>query len=373
MFVHMLRTTSAAIASALFIGFILYYAGGLPLAIFRTWVIAVVGYSLLRMVHMLIVKYYKLWQKQPRLHLGISIVLTLISGGLWGYGYWHFSFLVPTEVSVLLIIVIIALTAGSVTTMSGSFLNYYALLFTSVLSIALRNFIYPATVVELITGIAATIYTFFMIVTHSINHQMLLDTIKSVIKQNQYLASLTELNEKLKIASSTDSLTGIPNRRYFNERSIAVWQQSKNKKLSVALMIIDVDYYKQYNDSIGHLAGDECLVTVAKVIKEALRHDADLVARYGGDEFVILLVDCDATGAMTLAQRINKAVYDSHIKNPGSPVSDYVTVTIGVATTVPSDNEVFRTLIQQADTALYQAKEKGRNNCQLYIEKKAGS
>lgn len=162
-------------------------------------------------------------------------------------------------------------------------------------------------------------------------------------------------NMQLESIANQDALTGTANRRALNAYLAAIWQQ----KTPLALMMIDVDYFKRYNDRYGHQAGDECLSSVAQVLKMAVRAEGDLVARYGGEEFVVVLPGVSLAHATAIAERIQQKIREAGLPHAASAVASEVTVSIGI---VASDGTVpIETLIARADSALYQAKNKGRN------------
>ncbi len=164
-----------------------------------------------------------------------------------------------------------------------------------------------------------------------------------------------QLIQRLESIANQDALTGTANRRALNAYLAAIWQQ----KTPLALMMIDVDYFKRYNDRYGHQAGDECLSSVAQVLKMAVRAEGDLVARYGGEEFVVVLPGVSLAHATAIAERIQQKIREAGLPHAASAVASEVTVSIGI---VASDGTVpIETLIAGADSALYQAKNKGRN------------
>ncbi|MEG8635390.1 GGDEF domain-containing protein [Klebsiella pneumoniae] len=164
-----------------------------------------------------------------------------------------------------------------------------------------------------------------------------------------------QLIQRLESIANQDALTGTANRRALNAYLAAIWQQ----KTPLALMMIDVDYFKRYNDRYGHQAGDECLSSVAQVLKMAVRAECDLVARYGGEEFVVVLPGVSLAHATAIAERIQQKIREAGLPHAASAVASEVTVSIGI---VASDGTVpIETLIARADSALYQAKNKGRN------------
>ena len=171
---------------------------------------------------------------------------------------------------------------------------------------------------------------------------------------------LQKANRELDRLSRTDYLTGIANRRFFEENFEREWIRATRGKYSISLMMIDVDCFKTYNDRYGHIEGDYCLQKIVKALTITVKRPADQVARFGGEEFVILLPETE-NGGMALAERCRQAVEQLQIEHLDSNISDYVTISIGVATLTPTDRQPSRTLIKAADDALYQAKNSGRN------------
>ena len=158
-----------------------------------------------------------------------------------------------------------------------------------------------------------------------------------------------------------DGLTGIANRRYFEDIAGREWRRAAREESPFSLLMVDIDFFKNYNDMYGHLAGDDCLRTVAVTLKEHLKRPGDMIARFGGEEFVILLPDTDAKNASTLAEVLRSRVEGLGIEHLESYVSDVVTISLGVACVLPDENISMSVLISNADRALYRAKKAGRN------------
>lgn len=191
----------------------------------------------------------------------------------------------------------------------------------------------------------------------------------NVIKSIQYehtkleftMKKLKKVNKKLENASYTDALTLLHNRRYFNliyERELKRAHREKN---DITFMMIDIDFFKQYNDTYGHLQGDEALKQVAKTIQDALRRPTDFVFRLGGEEFGVLLVNTDVENSARLAQNILDLVKEKHIRHRNSKVHEFLTISIGVVCCKIDDTVKEDTIISKADKMLYQAKEEGRD------------
>lgn len=172
---------------------------------------------------------------------------------------------------------------------------------------------------------------------------------------------LQQANEKLLEQSRSDALTGIANRRHFDETLEREMRRARRSITPLSLIICDIDYFKLYNDNYGHLDGDECLVQVAATMKATFRRSGDLCARYGGEEFVVVMPDTDADSARLMAERLRQSIWELAVPHTGSKIADRVSLSIGVATLLPSDTRSMEKFIMAADEALYLAKSMGRN------------
>lgn len=161
--------------------------------------------------------------------------------------------------------------------------------------------------------------------------------------------------------SHLDGLTGIPNRRALDDIMEREWRRGTRSLKPLSLLMLDIDHFKAYNDSCGHLAGDDCLRTVAQTLKSPLGRAADIVGRYGGEEFLAILPETDAAGARVVAEEIRTAVSNLALAHPASPQGSTITVSIGIATAVAHREQFHTCLLDAADRALYQAKLEGRN------------
>jgi diguanylate cyclase (GGDEF)-like protein len=172
---------------------------------------------------------------------------------------------------------------------------------------------------------------------------------------------LEHRNRDLERISALDTLTQIANRRRFDALLRQEWRRSARDESPLSLVFCDIDYFKNFNDTYGHTAGDECLVRVAQAMEETLNRPADLVARYGGEEFIALLVDTSTEGARMLAERMRTRVEALDVEHRASEVAPHLTVSLGVASIVPRPGVRPEDLVDLADRALYAAKEGGRN------------
>lgn len=178
--------------------------------------------------------------------------------------------------------------------------------------------------------------------------------------RKQMEEDLLALNRKLEILSHQDGLTCVANRRLFDQNMDAEWQRARRSKAPVSLILLDIDHFKAYNDLYGHVKGDECLVHVAGALSQMPLRSTDLFARYGGEEFAIVLPQTPADAAASLAEKCRNLVSNLNLRHPVSPEGK-VTISVGVATLVPSEDCPYTTLIERADQMLYQAKKSGRN------------
>ncbi|MCP4900656.1 MAG: diguanylate cyclase [bacterium] len=158
-----------------------------------------------------------------------------------------------------------------------------------------------------------------------------------------------------------DGLTGVANRRHFDEILDREWKRAVRAKSWLSLLLLDIDHFKRFNDLYGHPMGDACLKRVASCLEATSSRAGDLVARYGGEEFVILLPGNDAVGAEKVAEQVRQGVRDLAIEHAGSPVATMVTVSIGVSALIPTEERSSSRLVAKADECLYEAKEQGRD------------
>jgi diguanylate cyclase (GGDEF)-like protein len=176
---------------------------------------------------------------------------------------------------------------------------------------------------------------------------------------------LEEANRALVELALIDSMTGVANHRHFMERLDEEWRRAIRSRTSLAVVMCDIDSFKTYNDRYGHEAGNLCLRRVAEILTEAIRRPGDLVARYGGDEFVMILCGSDTEGARALAERLPGRVEEEELAHESSDVAPHVTISVGLATVTPTQDFTSDDLIAAADTAMYQAKRDGRNRVRI--------
>ncbi len=180
-----------------------------------------------------------------------------------------------------------------------------------------------------------------------------------------HIGYMMNMYYKVRDLSNLDGLTGIANRRYFQEEFDRIWKQSMRVSKPISLIMCDIDDFKIYNDTYGHQKGDTCLQLVARTLNETLKRPLDMVARYGGEEFVIMLPDTTLKGASLIAEDIRAKVESLKIIHDKSKVAKVVTLSFGVATITPNHNSNYDILISEADKALYKAKKEGKNRVEV--------
>ena len=184
---------------------------------------------------------------------------------------------------------------------------------------------------------------------------------------------LKQLNHELVKLSQRDGLTNLYNRRTFDEKAAAQWRLTTRTQQPLSVLLVDIDHFKQFNDNYGHQAGDECIKEVAKVLANSSNRPTDLVGRYGGEEFIILLPDTPATGAVHVGEYIRKSVEGLKIRHRYSSSSNVVTVSVGISVSNRFSGNSLANLIKLADRALYQSKGHGRNrvSTKVHLPEKA--
>lgn len=257
---------------------------------------------------------------------------------------------------VLLAFVLGGMVAGAVPLLSsvGHAYRYFAI--PVVVPISVRMLL-VGDPIHLIMGLMIAVFGLAMLASSAQVHRLYRDA-ESLRRE---LLSSVELSHVLEHMARLDSLTGIPNRRLFEEELRKEWGRAERDHDTLAVIIADIDYFKEYNDHHGHPAGDRCLMEVAQTMQRALSRPGDVVARIGGEEFAFLLPRTKLSGAVSVAEQIRAQVLALNLPHRASPVTDRVTVSFGVACSDDASIGSPADLIRASDVALYEAKRRGRN------------
>ena len=202
--------------------------------------------------------------------------------------------------------------------------------------------------------------THFLGIQKDITNEMVL--LERVLNENQELKTNTKVLERL---VNMDPLTGLHNRRYFESQLDIQWKIASRQKQNLSVMMVDIDYFKKYNDTYGHQAGDAAIIAVARALNNAFMKSTDFVARYGGEEFIILCVDSSPERIAEYATTVVKRIFELHLEHSSS-IHKHITVSIGFSSSIPTSDSGSGRLIKQADIALYKAKSNGRNRSEEY-------
>ncbi|OMG67466.1 sensor domain-containing diguanylate cyclase [Stutzerimonas balearica] len=186
-----------------------------------------------------------------------------------------------------------------------------------------------------------------------------------ISERKQTEQKLLQLQKQLEELSYQDGLTGVANRRMFDNRLQMEWSNAQRNSLPLSLILLDIDYFKQYNDHYGHVRGDDCLKSVGQALSGAAVRPRDLLARYGGEEFVLLLPETDAQAAAQVAERCRQLIREQNIQHAHSQVAPLLTISLGVGTLVPGPFDQPEAFLERVDSLLYKAKHQGRDQSVL--------
>ncbi len=261
----------------------------------------------------------------------------------------------------IVVITAAGLVAGAVASTAASMLAYFCFSTPALLPLSLLLIIHNQNGV-LDIGILLVVFFLFNLTQVRKINGIFTESIVNRLKLEESQKQAELLAQELYQLSTQDALTLVTNRRGFDEALVREWKRAKRTNSPLTLLMLDVDFFKHFNDSLGHPAGDKCLQTIGSKLKEFARREGDVIARYGGEEFAILLPDIAVDQVLTLAQDILEGIAELAIPHPASAISDSVTMSIGIKTVSPSEFDGdASSLIKAADLALYQAKADGRN------------
>jgi len=290
----------------------------------------------------------------------IYIVGAFITGVLWSglalqyEPSWHASYL------IMLFIIYTGITASAFNTHSSVFIAFPAFYLPPVSVLMYVTVSHSETYGGQLLFLFI-IYIVMMFISAFKYHKHIVALFEMRFKNERLTGELRQANKELEKLADVDGLTGIFNRRSMDKFLVNEWNRHYRFQRPLSLLIIDLDYFKQYNDTYGHDAGDKCLISVASLLKNHTARAADMAARFGGEEFVVILTESDQVNALKMAEKIQASLNEMQIPNEGSPKYQHVTMSIGLATCIPKQGNSSNQMVLAADNALYQAKKEGRN------------
>ncbi len=333
-----------------------------PVALWWSWLLGSSATLIWRSLHLYWRRYHR---SASRLRLEYEYFIgSTCSAIMWAMGLLFFmSYLPETQRMLLVLLSCLYMAACSVL-----LLNSVRCFYGSIIPVS------AALCLELLARDDAISHVIILVVLFSVLFSEL--TRRQILRwqtaglYNRFLSAdmakqLRKRTESLRVASQQDGLTAIANRGKFDEQLEAQWRRCSRAAAPLALILLDVDYFKQFNDRYGHQAGDDCLKQLALLLRSVLRRDDDLAARYGGEEFVLLLPFTDVAGARTIAEAVSQQLRQLAIPHHHSLVAEWVTCSQGCACLIPQPDMVSSELIEMADVALYRAKKNGRNRIEI--------
>jgi diguanylate cyclase (GGDEF)-like protein len=315
----------------------------------------------------------------------------LIMGLIWGMAAFAFPY-IAIEYQMIVLILLLAIAGGALASNASMVFAYYGYALPILLCLAVQSFLFATRAWYIIGGVIM-IYSVFIVmsgwrlsnslresiilrfkweemandleVAHSDLDEELAERIKAESKLKNVKYELEEAVRHLEHLSAIDALTGIANRRSFDAAIAREWSRARRDSRSIALMMIDVDHFKKFNDIYHHQSGDEALKAVARVISGFAKRPGDLAARYGGEEFVLILSNATRDYVSSLAEDLRQAIMALEIEHSGSETNKYLTVSIGSALIDGPESDDYSPVIAAADEALYEAKQGGRNQVRV--------
>jgi len=366
-----IRTVSLNYLAILIIGYI-FYGHASPLPLF-TWLLIVFVITTIRLRSAILESPYDKPFFDPKKKFNDFMVGSVLQGLAWGTGFTIFILVLPAIYQAMVFLLMTVTMGLSVVLYSPSRLIFFLFITTSAVPPVCVIILFGDSVEKTLGFLMAFVFILIAVgfqwnygrlskgLTYRYEREDLMESlIESNRKLEQTNLQLESVKHQLTTVSLTDELTGIPNRRYFNSQLNSEWQRAVRDSFPLSCIMLDIDHFKLYNDTYGHLKGDEVLKKVAKTISLQLKRPADFSARYGGEEFVVLLPDTSVNGALRIAENIREEINALEIPHESSN-KGMLTISQGVACLVPEQGDNEECLTRLADKALYAAKEAGRD------------
>lgn len=288
------------------------------------------------------------------------VVGTFISGVIWGSLCLFLDPAWPATYQIALFVIYTGIIAGAFNSHSSFFMAFLAFYLPPVIWITYTMLNQAGAGYAEITMLCV-IYIVLMYVSALKFNNRLAQTLGMRFENERLAAELSQINQQLERLADTDQLTGLGNRRSMDRGLAREWNRHYRTYKPLSLLFMDVDFFKQYNDTYGHEDGDQCLIRIGKILVRHPMRSSDMAARFGGEEFALILPETEEEDATRIAEAIMAELEKAQIQHSSSTVSKYVTMSIGVATVTPDRPGTGNPLLLSADRALYQAKKTGRN------------
>ena len=342
------RSAATGIIANAILGIILVWSlwSNIPQSIALIWMATNIVINFAR----LLITYYALkldlineqsWKRWAITH----IVATSIGSSLWGVAAFLFYIVGQIEFQVFYALIVVGMASAALPMIAIYFPSYVAYFLPSIVPL-MGIFIAEGDKLHIRMAVLVGFYIITMLITARLYYARILES--------------TSTRIQLDLLAHVDALTGLPNRRAYDKLLDKEWRRIKRSRQALSLLVIDVDFFKDYNDTFGHQAGDDCLVQIARSIEDVFRRSGDFVARLGGEEFVALVPATESDAAAELAEQARMAVFNLGMPHP-NPDREYVTISIGLSTAIPDESLNAAELFESADKALYTAKDEGRN------------
>ena len=351
--IQLLGIFTSFVALAIFWGFIEYKE-------LLSW------FGIIMILYIIRLYMVNLFYKQPRNSFNIEkwkwiyVVSTFFSGIVWGLLALFLNPEWPTAQQVALFIIFTGIISGAFNSNSSVFISYLAFYIPPSLILIYAS-INQHTDVYYDLAVLIGIYMVLMYATSLKYNKQLVNALELRFANEALANDLKSANEKLMHLADIDALSQIANRRAMDKFLLNEWEWHFKNKKPISMLVLDIDFFKEYNDTYGHTKGDKCILKIADILQSNIRDGVDLAARYGGEEFVVILHEMEAQEALNVAQKIILSLLSLKIPHQSSTISEYVTLSIGLSSIIPDNMYNQTKLFDIADKKLYKAKQSGRN------------
>lgn len=331
------------------------------------WVILLNGLYALRIGAVAVLRRTPITEQNLQFRTLLAVLGALFSGIIWSALAYQEIDVWPPAYQAIIYLIFTGVIAGAFNSHTSLYFSFVAFATPQLIGLFFAASAYADTGRNQIMGLLA-LYCILMLFTSYRHHKSVVRLISTNDENDQLARELQYANDHLEEANArlakqarTDSLTGLSNRRHYEHRLKIEWKRHQRFERPLSLIMVDIDYFKEFNDHYGHLAGDKCLVSVADVLCRNASRAHDLTARYGGDEFMIILPETDATSAAVVAKKIMDDLSHRAIANEHAKGKNVLTLSLGIVSCIPSTLDELNVFVNSADEALYKQKQAGRD------------